>query len=138
MKSKLLGQVCNDWCHSLSPIESNILGLQERIAYLTKEIAKLTQQGTSQAKFYIRKDVSKKTGEIIETYYLLHPMRNGKRVKEYVGRDAYEIRKAQDRMDRYIVRAKLIHTLTQLETKLDKTLSLLDEVYSISSVDRLF
>jgi len=97
------------------------LGLEQihaQIENLTTEIAQLTQLGTSQAKFYIRRDKSKKTGEIKETYYLLHPMNKGKRVKEYVGRDPVEIRKAQERMDRYFARQCRIETLENLQSKL--------------------
>lgn len=112
---------------------TNMGNLQKRVASLETEIAKLTQMGTTQGKWYVRKDRSKKTGMVLETFYLLHPMRNGKRKKEYVGREAYQIRNGQDRMDRYKKRQDLIRTLGSLELKLSGVRSFLADACGCSS-----
>jgi uncharacterized coiled-coil DUF342 family protein len=118
-------------------IDSEYKKLETRIADYTKKIAQLTAAGTSQAKWYVRKDNSKKTGEIIETFYLLHPMRNGKRKKEYVGRDEYQIKLAQDRIDRYELRGNYIETLAKLQNRRDDINELVNKLVKISGTENL-
>jgi hypothetical protein len=111
--------------------------LTQRIKDHKKKIAQLTAAGTSQAKWYARKDVSKKTGETVETFYLLHPMNNGKRKKEYVGRNDYEIKKAQDRIDRYKLRCEYTKTLIALETRKSQIEEYLTAAFRLSCTEHL-
>lgn len=102
--------------------------LENRIADYTKKIAQLTAAGTTQAKWYIRKDRSNKTGEIVETHYLLHPMRDGKRRKEYVGRDEWNIKLAQDRIDRFEKRDGFIKILNHLKLRQNQIEELVNQL----------
>lgn len=121
----------------LTAIKNGVSDMDQRIADYKKLIAQLTAAGTTQAKFYIRKDLSSKTGEIIETYYLLHPMRDGKRKKEYVGRNPVEIRKATERQERYAKRKTYIDTLSKLEGKRLEIDVLLNRVGRVACGDNL-
>jgi hypothetical protein len=123
--------------YKLKFIDIEYTRLLIRISDYTKKIAQLTAAGTSQAKWYVRKDTSKKTGETIETFYLLHPMRNGKRKKEYVGRDSYQIKLAQDRIDRYALRLEYSKTLTKLNTRKYQIEDLVSQLVKISGSENL-
>lgn len=121
----------------LSIIEQCRSDLDTRIERYKKGIAQLTQKGTSSGKWYIRKDKSPKTGETIETRYIIYPMKDGKRRKEYVGRFPLEISKAQDRMDRFDVRVERISTLDKLESRLSAIDDLINKAGTLATLDSL-
>lgn len=111
--------------------------LIDRIYDYKTKIAILTQKGTSSGKWYIRKDKSLKTGEVIETRYIIYPMRDGKRRKEYVGRYSLEISKAQGRLDRYAKRAGFIESLNKFESNLELSDKAFNEAFRLLGSDNM-
>lgn len=101
---------------------------ENKISDLKSKIARLTQQGTSSGKFYIRKEKSKKTGDTIKTYYILYPMKNGKRRKEYIGRELQRIEEARKRIERYQKREELKSSLFLYEFEISKIMNSLREL----------
>ena len=77
---------------NLTAAKEQLDNLAAEIRYSRKEIAALEQQGATQATEHWRE------GKYL---YLLHPTRDGKRKREYIGRDPAKVQAAQDRVDRY-------------------------------------
>jgi hypothetical protein len=101
----------------LRKIQTDYNKSERRIKKIKSEIAGLIKQGTSSGKIYIRKDKSKKTGEELETTYIIYPMNKGKRRKEYIGRDEFQIEHAKARIERYHAMEKLRAELEVLEVR---------------------
>ena len=112
----------------LNDIKDKVEIFDNEIKNHKSQIAKLTQKGTSSAKIYIRKDKSGKSGETIETYYFIFPQKNGKRRKEYIGRDEDNIFEAKKKIERYKIRSGLIEELEYNEGKKDQLLCKLKSI----------
>ena len=95
--------------------------LASEIRYSRKEIAALEEQGATQATEHWRE------GRYL---YLLHPTRDGKRKREYIGRDPAKVQAAQDRVDRYKKaeqhRTDARRLERQLQTLMDTAAALVD------------
>jgi len=77
---------------NLSDAAARLDLLAETIQDHHQQISALEEQGATQATEHWRE------GKYL---YLMHPTRDGKRKREYIGRDPAKVQAAQDRVDRY-------------------------------------
>ena len=94
---------------NLTAAAEQLDNLAAEIRYSRKEIAALEQQGATQATEHWRE------GKYL---YLLHPTRDGKRVREYIGCNPAKVQAAQDRVDRYKKAEQHRATIADLERQL--------------------
>lgn len=127
-----------EFARQLENIEKTDGMLTDRIAELTTKIARLTAEGTSSGKEYWMKSKPNSKGEVKETLYILYPMKNGKRRKEYIGRNPVNIKKAQDRLARYAKRKELTRTMLKLERDQSEIREKVQEALNLTKSHNLF